>query len=120
MSDLAERLYPFARRARIVVVGRPVLFRQRRHLQFLLITEDLSATSQREVRRDYPDVPIVQHYTSVQLEQFFALRNTKVIGFRKSSLAMSILRELKPFRLPPANAPETPEAPEPGEPQEEG
>lgn len=116
MSDLAERLYPFARRARVLVVGRPVLYRQRHHLHFLLVTTDLSATSLRELRGDYPDLPIVQHYTSADLERFFGLRHTKVVGFRKSSLAVNIYRELKAHRLePPAAPPAAEDAPAPAE-----
>jgi hypothetical protein len=116
MSDLAERLYPFARRARIVIVGRPVLYRQRHHLHFLLVTTDLSATSLRELCGDYPELPIVQHYTSADLERFFGLRHTKVVGFRKSSLAVNIYRELKAYRLTaPEPPPSTEDAPAPTE-----
>jgi hypothetical protein len=41
----------------------------------------------------------VQHYTSAELERFFGLKGTKVIGFEKSGLAQSVYAELKQHRL---------------------
>jgi hypothetical protein len=43
--------------------------------------------------------PVVQHFTSKELEQFFGLRGAKVVGFEKSGLAQSIYAELKQHRL---------------------
>ncbi len=95
MPKQPERLFPFASRARILVVGRENLARLRKTLHFVLITNDISDNSRREIHSDYAGIPIVQRYSSEQLAGFFGFRNCKVIGFRKSDLAVSILRELK-------------------------
>jgi hypothetical protein len=74
-------------------------------LHFVLITRDLSEQSRAEVLSDFAHYPVVQHYTSEELEQFFGLKGTKVVGFQKSGLAQSIYAELKQHRL---NKPATP------------
>jgi len=94
-----ERLFPFVLRSRNLIVGRDTLLRSKSRLHFVLITEDLSERSRAEVLSDFSHYPVVQHYTSADLEQFFALKGTKVIGFAKSGLAQSIFAELKPYRL---------------------
>ena len=43
--------------------------------------------------------PVVQHYTSAELEQYFGVKGAKVIGFQKSGLAQSVYAELKQHRL---------------------
>ena len=68
-------------------------------MHFVLITDDLSERSRAEVLSDFAHYPVVQHYTSAELEEFFGLKRTKVIGFSKSGLAQSIYAELKPYRL---------------------
>ncbi|MGZ8938146.1 MAG: hypothetical protein ACXW32_02930 [Limisphaerales bacterium] len=101
----AERLFPFVVRARMLLVGRDTLARNKRSLQCILISEDISPNSKEEVMRDFKDYPILQRYQSAQFEQFFKVRNAKVVGFKKSSLAKSIYGELKEFRVntpPPA------------------
>ncbi len=94
-----ERLFPFALRARILLVGRETLRRSKSRLHFVLITRDLSDRSRQEVLSEYEHYPVVQRYTSADLERFFGLRGAKVLGFRKSHLAQSIYRELKGYRL---------------------
>ena len=51
----------------------------------------------------------MQHYTQDQLEEFFGVRGTKVIGFEKSGLAKSLYAELKEYRInsPMAGSPRT-------------
>lgn len=101
----AERLFPFVVRARMLLVGRDTLARNKRSLQCILISKDISPNSKEEVMRDFKDYPILQRYGSAQFEQFFNVRNAKVVGFKKSSLAKSIYSELKEFRVntpPPA------------------
>lgn len=95
MPKDVSRLFPFARRANLVVVGRHNLSRLRKHLHFLLITEDLSPNSRQEILDDFPGMPMIERYRSADLETWFGLHNTKVIGFRKSSLATNLYRELK-------------------------
>jgi hypothetical protein len=99
-----ERLFPFVVRARMLLVGRETLARSKRQLQCVLMSEDISEGSKQEVLRDLKDYPIIQHFKSAQFEQFFGVRNAKVVGFKKSSLAKSIYAELKEFRInaPPA------------------
>jgi ribosomal protein L7Ae-like RNA K-turn-binding protein len=101
-----ERLFPFALRARILLVGRETLLRSKSKLHFVLITNDLSENSRTEVLSDFSHYPIVQHYNSADLEQHFGLKATKVLGFAKSGLAQSIYAELKQYRLnSPVKAP---------------
>ena len=97
-----ERLFPFVVRARMLLIGRETLARSKRQLQCVLITEDISPGSKEEGLRNFKDYPILQHFTAAQFEEFFGIRNAKVVGFKKSSLAKSIYTELKQFRI---NAP---------------
>jgi hypothetical protein len=94
-SPAVERLFPFALRARILVVGRDALRRSKRKLLFVLITADLSANSRQSIKSTFHPLPIIERYTSADVERLFNLKATKVVGFRKSSLAQSIYRELK-------------------------
>ena len=94
-----ERLFPFVVRSRILLVGRDTLRRSKSRLHFVLITRDISEQSRAEVLSDFAHYPVVQHYTSVELEQFFGVKGTKVIGFEKSGLAQSVYAELKQYRL---------------------
>ena len=94
-----ERLFPFVLRSRNLLVGRETLERNKSRLHFVLIAHDLSEQSRAELLSDFAHYPVVQHYTSEQLEQFFGVKGTKVIGFQKSGLAQSIYAELKQHRL---------------------
>ena len=94
-----ERLFPFVLRSRNLLVGRDTLARSKNRLHFVLITHDLSEQSRAEVLSDFSHYPVVQHYTSEELDQFFQLKGTKMIGFQKSGLAQSIYAELKQYRL---------------------
>ncbi len=94
-----ERLFPFVLRSRNLIVGRVTLQRSRSSLHFVLITCDISETSRSEILADFAHYPVVQHYTAADLEQFFNLKGTKVIGFKKSGLAQSIYAELKEHRI---------------------
>lgn len=94
-----ERLFPFALRARVLIVGRDTLSRSKSRLHFLLITHDLSENSRAQVLKDFAHYPVVQHYAEADLEKFFAVKGTKVLGFAKSGLAQSIYAELKQYRI---------------------
>ena len=94
-----ERLFPFVVRSRILLVGRDTLRRSKSKLHFVLITLDISEQSRAEVLSNFAHYPVVQHYTSAELEQFFGLKGTKVLGFAKSGLAQSVYAELKQHRL---------------------
>lgn len=94
-----DRLFSFVLRSRILIVGRETLARSKGRLHFVLITRDLSEMSRAEILSDYAHYPIVQHYTSQELEIFFGIRGAKVIGFRKSDLARSIYAGLKQHRI---------------------
>lgn len=98
-SKPIERLFPFAIRARILIVGRDILARSKSRLHFVLITEDLSETSRAEILQEYSHYPIVQHYTMPQLDEYLGVKGTKVVGFRKSDLAKSIYSGLKAYRI---------------------
>ena len=94
-----ERLFPFVLRARILLVGRETLLRSKSKLHFVLITNDLSEQSREEILSEFAHYPIVQRYTSAQLEQFFGLKGAKVLAFAKSGLAQSIYAEMKEYRI---------------------
>ena len=102
-----ERLFPFVIRSRILMVGRDTLRRSKSKLHFVLITHDLSEQSRAQVLSDFTHYPVVQHYSSAEVEQFFGLKGTKVIGFAKSGLAQSVYAQLKQYRL---NKPVKPQA----------
>lgn len=106
-SKPVERLFPFVMRSRNLLVGRDTLLRCKSRLHFVLITHDLSERSRAEVLSAFAHYPVVQQYTSADLERFFGLKGTKVIGFAKSGLAQSIYAEIKQHRLnkPPSPRP---------------
>ena len=103
-----ERLFPFVLRSRILMVGRDALERSKSRLHFVLITEDLSGNSLKEILQEFAHYPVVQHYGSADLEKFFGVRGAKVVGFAKSGLAQSIYAELRHHRLNKAAGPPTP------------
>jgi hypothetical protein len=94
-----ERLYPFVARSRILMVGRDTLARSKSRLHFVLITRDISETSRAEILSDFAHYPVIQHYTSEELQGFFGIKGAKVIGFEKSGLAESLYAELKEHRI---------------------
>ena len=99
MSQPGERLFPFVLRARKLIVGRETLMRSKRQLQWVLISTDISENGKNEILQNFRDYPIVQHYTTADFEKFFNVRNAKVLGFVKSTLAKSIYAELKDWRI---------------------
>ena len=94
-----ERLFPFVLRSRNLLVGRETLQRSKSKLHFVLLTSDLSENGRAAILSDFEHYPVVQHYTSEELEKFFGIKGAKVIGFQKSGLAQSIYAELKEHRI---------------------
>jgi hypothetical protein len=94
-----ERLFSFVLRSRILIVGRDSLARSKGRLHFVLITRDLSATSRAQILSAFAHYPVVQQYTTEELEKFFGIHGAKVIGFKKSDLAQSLYAELKECRI---------------------
>jgi len=94
-----ERLFPFVLRSRILIVGGANLSRSKSQLHFVLITTDLSESSRKDILQEFAHYPVVQRYTSADLEQFFQLKGARVIGFQKSDLAQSVYGEMKEFRI---------------------
>ena len=94
-----ERLFPFVLKSRALLIGRDTLGRSKSKLHFILITTDLSEGSRAEILADFKHYPIVQKYTSEELNVFFGVKGAKVVGFAKSGLAQSIYAELKSFRI---------------------
>jgi len=86
-------------RSRILIVGRDTLLRSKSKLHFVLITTDLSENSRAEILSEFSHYPIVEHFTSEDLEKHFRIQAAKVIGFEKSGLAQSIYAELKQHRI---------------------
>lgn len=94
-----ERLFPFVLRSRILIIGRETLQRSKSRLHFVLVTHDLSDSSRAEILARFSHYPVVQHYTSADLEAFFGVKGAKVLGFAKSGLARSVYAELKEHRI---------------------
>jgi hypothetical protein len=94
-----ERLFSFVLRSRILIVGRDTLARSKSRLHFVLITRDLSEASREDILSDFAHYPVVQHYSSQELENFFGIKGTKVVGFKKSGLAQSLYAGLKQHRI---------------------
>jgi hypothetical protein len=103
-----ERMFPFVLRSRILIVGRDLLARSKSKLHFVLLTSDLSEASRTEMLSEFAHYPVVQHYTSADLEKFFKIKGAKVVGFEKSGLAQSIYAEMKEHRI---NRPMNPSKP---------
>lgn len=109
-----ERLFPFVLRSRSFLAGGATLARSKRKLHSILIATDISPGSRDQILRDFADYPVLQHYSSAELEKFFGVRNAKVIGLKKSGLARTIYAELKAFRLNrPAQKPQAEDAQNP-------
>lgn len=106
-SGPAEQLFAFVLRARILIVGRDTLARSKSRLHFVLVTDDLSASSRSHILSEFRHYPVVQHYTQDELEAFFGLKKTKVVGFAKSGLSQSVYARLKQYRI---NRPVEPQA----------
>ena len=106
-----ERMFPFVKKAGILMPDRIKLLRSKSKLHFVLMTEDISPASREQVLKDFAHYPVVQHYTSADLEKFFGVREARAVGFAKSGLAQSIYAELKEFRVnQPVIKPKSPEA----------
>lgn len=105
-----EKLAPFARRARIVLIGRSTLQRSKSQLAFVLITRDLSSNGVDEICREFSHYPIVQCLTTEDLQRMFEVHGVKTLGFAKGALAKSLYQSLKPFRInrPPTEASDIP------------
>ena len=101
--SLREQLAPlasFARRAHLFVTGREKLHRGSRGLAFVLITEDISENSRREVLERIA-CPIYQALTAADVEALFGLANAKIVGFRKNGLSDNLAKSLQPFLVVP-------------------
>ena len=81
-AKAVERLFPFVIRSRILLVGRETLGRSKSKLHFVLITRDISEQSREQVLADFAYYPVVQHYTSAELEKFFGVKGAKVLASR--------------------------------------
>jgi hypothetical protein len=99
ITKSVERLFPFAIKSRCLIVGRDTLIRSKSRLHFVLITTDISGNSRAQILTDFAHYPVVEHYIEAELEQFFGLKGTKVLGFAKSGLAQSIYAELRQYRI---------------------
>lgn len=94
-----EGLFGFVRRTNNFVVGRDNLSRTKRKLKFLLVTTDISENSLVKMKAEFNEIPIVQYYTPEDLEKYFEVQKTKIIGFKKSPISDGIYKALKDWRL---------------------
>lgn len=102
------RLFPFVLKSRILIVGRDALHRSKGKLHFVLLTTDISERSRAEILADFSHYPVIQTFTSAELERFFGIKGAKVVGLAKSNLAQSIYKELRSNRLNPPSPPPKP------------
>ena len=114
-SDPVERLFDQALEARLLMIGREALGKNKSHLHFVLITTDIIANHREEVLKNFMHYPVVQHYTAADFERMFKMKGAKSVGFAKSGLAKTIYAALKPYRinepLHPSKKPDAPTLP---------
>ncbi|MCK5802370.1 MAG: hypothetical protein KAI66_06035 [Lentisphaeria bacterium] len=92
--DTLAKLAPFALRSRAVVVGRQRMCQIRNKLAFVLVTTDITDNSQREILQAHK-CPVYQALTSADIERLFEFHNTKVLGFLRNPVSMSMQKEFK-------------------------
>ncbi len=93
------RLYPFARRARVLLRGRHAVCNARKRIQFVLVTTDISARSRREIVGECEGIPMIEYMVTDEVERHFGMENTRIVGFLKSPIAKSLMDELSAHRL---------------------
>jgi ribosomal protein L7Ae-like RNA K-turn-binding protein len=93
------RLFPFVLKTRALIVGRDALRANRGKLHCVIITTDIAEASREEVLKDFSHYPVVQYFTSADLQKYFNVKGAKAVGLLKSGLAQSIYAELKEFRI---------------------
>ena len=90
-----ERLFPFVLRSKIHVIGISAILRSQKHLQLIFLATDLSLNSKEKLFSALNRIPVVSNYDSEALSNLFSVPGLKVMGLKKSPLAVSILREFK-------------------------
>ena len=103
MADEKEkdvrRLFPFAKRSAITIVGRQKMYHGQNRIAFVLVATDISDNSMQELKKNMARTPLVQRFSSDEFKMHFDRDNAKMIAFKKSDLASSILAELKAYRI---------------------
>ncbi len=94
-----RRLFPFAKRSAITMVGRQKMYHAKDRIAFVLVATDLSDNSMQELKKNMERTPLVQKFSSDELKIHFDEENVKMIAFKKSDLASSILAELQLYRI---------------------
>jgi len=93
-----EKLAPFALKAGKAITGRPRLLQIQKHLHFMLVTTDITENSRRKLLEQF-SCPIVECFTSADIERVLGMLNTKVVGFKRSSISINIYKGLRGFRI---------------------
>ena len=110
-----EQLLGKAMEAKLLLIGREALRRNKSHLHFVLIATDIIASHREEVLKNFIHYPVVQHFTAADFDRIFKIKGAKTVGFAKSELAKSLYAELKTHRinqpLHPSKRPDAPPAP---------
>ncbi len=76
-------------------MGRERIYREQKRLLFVLVCTDLSGNSRREIAQRVTQIPVLERYSSAEIEQLAHLPNTKIIGFKKSPISQRIFSLLK-------------------------
>ncbi|MCH2174870.1 MAG: hypothetical protein MK193_03990 [Lentisphaeria bacterium] len=94
-----SRLFNFVKRAKILIVGRQAIEKNKHRLHFVLLTNSISKKSEKEICEKFKYYPVIKCYEETDIEEHFDFKGTKVLAFEKGDLAKSIYQELKRFRI---------------------
>ena len=89
----------FIIKAKIIIIGYEQLKRSKSNLQFILLSEDALEKNKVRIMNEFQHYPIIQKFTSVEIQNYFTIKSAKVIGFKKSGLSGSVYKELKNWRV---------------------
>ena len=93
-------LFPFTRRAGVLIYGFEQIMRRRSDLHFVHVATDLAPRTRADVLKQLAPYPIIECFSSEEIAIHFG-KPSKVLGFAKSSLAKNIYGHLKDTRVNP-------------------
>ena len=104
-----ERMFPFVLRSRGFLIGKHVIARSKSRLHFVLVTTTFPPASLQAVLSDFANYPVVQHFTSADLEKHFPVKDLRIVGTEVRPLTIH-LASSRPFtpELPGIPSPKPP------------
>lgn len=94
-----DTLLAFSKRSRNFILGRESIYRKRHQLHFVLVTQDLSENSRKEILYKFQHYPVVRFGNSDSICKALGIHGAKVIGFTKGGLSKSLYELMKPHRI---------------------